>query len=302
MAGTKEFKLAKIAMDGLGDYSRSNGYPAGDVTLTWETHSPDWERGRMFSIDAMDDEEAMNMAFSNLAGEFIRTKVTPELDAVRFARYASLAGTKLAASLANGDAIVAALRAATTTMDDAQVPESERFLFATPGIIGTLEDMDTTKSKEVLKGFNQATKVPQARFKSIISLYDGTTTGETGGGYITYPKHYAESTSGTSGALHVVANSATPTTGEIKLEAVTPVVTGFTPEVGDYVIGVEGKDINFLIVHKPAVIQSIKHIAPKIITPEANQDADAWKYGYRIYGIADAQELKLDGIYVHTKA
>ncbi|GHT80340.1 hypothetical protein FACS1894104_5810 [Actinomycetota bacterium] len=44
MSEDKEFKLAKLTMDGLGDYSRSAGYPVGDVTLTWETHAPDYER------------------------------------------------------------------------------------------------------------------------------------------------------------------------------------------------------------------------------------------------------------------
>lgn len=302
MAGSKEFKLAKISMDGLGDYSRSNGYPAGDVTLTWETHSPDWERGRMFAIDAMDEEESMNMAFSNLAGEFIRDKVTPELDAVRFARYAGLAGTKVAAALANGDAIIAALRAAVTTLENAKVPKSDLYLFSTPGIVGTIEDMDTTKSKEVLKGFSAITSVPTDRFYDAISLYDGTTTGETGGGFIPWPTHYKEVESTVSGALKVVANTATPTTGEIKLEDVTPVVGDYEPAANDYVLAVAAKAINFMIVHKPAVIQGLKHVKPKIITPDDNQNADAWKYGYRAYGIADAMDQKLNGIYLHTVA
>lgn len=63
--------------------------------------------------------------------------------------------------------------------------------------------------------------------------------------------------------------------------------------------GTTGKNINFLIAHKPAVIQFTKHIAPKVITPEANQDADAWKFGYRIVGVNAAYENKVAGIYLH---
>ena len=57
-----------------------------------------------------------------------------------------------------------------------------------------------------------------------------------------------------------------------------------------------------MIIHKPALIQFQKHIAPKIITPEQNQDADAWKFGYRNVGIADVYDNKVAGIYLHHKA
>ena len=39
----------------------------------------------------------------------------------------------------------------------------------------------------------------------------------------------------------------------------------------------------------------------KIVTVK-NQDADAWKFGYRMVGIADAYENKVAGIYLHKKA
>ena len=71
---------------------------------------------------------------------------------------------------------------------------------------------------------------------------------------------------------------------------------------GGYTKASGGKDINFMIVHKSAVIQFPKHIAPKVITPEQNQTADAWKFGYRQVGVADVYENKTAGIYVHHKA
>lgn len=47
---------------------------AGDVTLTNETVSFNYDRGRVFTVDAMDDEETAGIAFGRLAGEFVRTK------------------------------------------------------------------------------------------------------------------------------------------------------------------------------------------------------------------------------------
>ena len=93
-ANANEIIIPKLDMDGLGDYDRNSGYVNGDVTMTNETVQFNYDRGRKFSVDAMDNEETAGLAFGKLAAEFIRTKVVPEQDAFRFATYAKLAGTK----------------------------------------------------------------------------------------------------------------------------------------------------------------------------------------------------------------
>lgn len=251
-ANANEIVIPKLSMSGLADYKRNSGYVNGDVTLNWETVQFNYERGRMFQIDDMDNEETQNVAFGRLAGEFIRTKVVPELDAFRFSTYAAVTGAGAATgTLATGADVIAALRTATSAMDEAEVPMEDRHLFITPTLLGLVEDLDTNKSKEVLSRFATITKVPQTRFYSAIKLNDGTTLGEEAGGYVK-----------ASGAV----------------------------------------DLNFEIIHKPAVLQFTKHAVPKIISPEQNQDADAWKYGYRNYGLCDTYENKAAGIYVHKKA
>lgn len=91
-ANSNELIIPMISMDGLADYSRNSGYVNGDVTLTNETVKCNFDRGRMFNVDTMDNIETAGVAFGRLSGEFIRTKVVPELDAFRFAAYASHAG------------------------------------------------------------------------------------------------------------------------------------------------------------------------------------------------------------------
>ena len=251
-ANANEIVIPKLSMSGLADYKRNSGYVNGDVTLNWETVQFNYERGRMFQVDDMDNEETQNIAFGRLAGEFIRTKVVPELDAFRFAKYAAVTGAGTATgTLATGADVIAALRTATSTMDEAEVPMEDRHLFITPTLLGLVEDLDTSKSKDVLSRFATITKVPQTRFYSAIKLNDGTSSGEEAGGYVK-----------ASGAV----------------------------------------DLNFEIIHKPATLQFTKHAVPKIISPEQNQDADAWKYGYRNYGLCDTYENKAAGIYVHKKA
>lgn len=80
-ANANELIIPMMTMDGLADYSRNSGYVNGDVTLTNETVKCNFDRGRMFNVDRMDNIETAGVAFGRLAGEFIRTKVVPELDA-----------------------------------------------------------------------------------------------------------------------------------------------------------------------------------------------------------------------------
>lgn len=264
-ANANELIIPMLSMQGLGDYSRNGGYVDGDVTLTNETVKCNYDRGRMFQVDTMDNLETAGIAFGRLAGEFVRTKVVPELDAFRFACYAGKTGiskVSTGATLTDGSDVLKAIRAANDKMDEDEVPQEGRYLYITPTLLGMVQDLDTTKSREVLSNFTRLVKVPQTRFYTAVELKSGkvVTTGE--------------------------GNSAT-TTDET---------------AGGYIKAAAAKDINFMIIHKTAVIQFSKHVAPKIITPEANQDADAYKFGYRHVSIADLYQNKLAGVYLHHKA
>ncbi|MEG2208786.1 MAG: hypothetical protein RR065_11820 [Clostridia bacterium] len=262
-ANANELIIPKMSMDGLADYRRNGGYVNGDVTLTNETVTCNFDRGRMFTVDNMDNVESAGVAFGLLAGEFIRTKVVPELDAFRFSTYAGTVGVSEATGvLADGVGVVTALRTATNKMDEDEVPMEARVLFMTPTLFGMLQDLDTTKSREVLTRFESVVLVPQTRFYTLITQKTGTMV-TTGSGVD------ATTTDETAG-------------GFVKAKA--------------------GKDINFMVVHRAAVIQFPKHIAPKVVAPEQNPDADAWKFGYRQVGVVDVYENKLAGIYVHHKA
>jgi hypothetical protein len=180
--GANEVKVYKTSVVGMGTYSRANGYPTGDVTGTWETLTLASSRGRAFSLDRMDDEETLGMAFGTLATEFIRVSVAPEVDAYRFSKYASWSGisSPTAAALSTAAEVIAALRVATSTMDENEVPDG-RALFITPTLLGLVEDQDTTKSKEVLSRFSSIVKVPQTRFYKGITLDAGASS--SAGGY-----------------------------------------------------------------------------------------------------------------------
>ncbi len=241
-ANASEIIIPKMRMDGLGNYSRNSGYIDGAVELTLETVPFDYERGRAFTVDAMDNEETAGVAFGALAGEFIRTKVVPELDAVRFAKYASK-GAQKSEALTTAEQVLDAIRTAKAALDAEEVPETERYLFITPALLDAIEAAETTVSKAVLENFAQVITVPKGRFNTEVTLNDGITEGQEAGGFT-----------------------------------------------------LSGSSINFMVVHKAAVLQITKHAAPKVILPEANQTADAYKYGYRIYALSNVFENKTAGI------
>ena len=84
-----EIKIAKLDMDGLGDFSRNDGYTKGSTSFVWETIKYDKERSQDLRIDRLDNDEALETPFAKLSGEFIRTKVVPETDAARIAKICS---------------------------------------------------------------------------------------------------------------------------------------------------------------------------------------------------------------------
>ena len=169
--GTKTVKILKVTVPPLGAYTRNSGYTAGDVTADWEAFTLTQDRGTEFSVDAMDDEETMNMTFGNASSEFIRLSVTPQVDAYRFATMASTEGIGSAsAALTTGDAVIKALSAAMTAMDEAEVTQEGRVLYITPTYYGMIQDMESYKSKNVLSRFSKIIQVPQSRFYSKVDI------------------------------------------------------------------------------------------------------------------------------------
>lgn len=73
-------------------------------------------------------------------------------------------------------------------------------------------------------------------------------------------------------------------------------------ELGHYKKAATGKEINFMIVHKPAIIKFDKHVVGNVIDPANNPDADSYILKYRKYGIVDVYKNKTAGIYLSHKA
>lgn len=174
VSGYGEVKVAKLDMDGLGDFDRNSGYTKGNTKLTWETIKMEKERSVELRIDRLDESESLDMAFAKIAGEFMRTKVIPETDAARIAKLYGIEGvTTVEESLETGEDVIKALRKAANTLDDDEVSEGQRILFIDTTLYSLVDDLDTTKSKKVLEKFDIIKPMPSRRMYTKIVLNDG---------------------------------------------------------------------------------------------------------------------------------
>lgn len=166
-----KFHIMKVDTDGVGTYSRTDGYPTSGVTLEWEEVSGDIDLGARIIIDHYENEEALAKAFSQASADIVR-KLIDEIDAIRFAKIATIGKTKVEEDLTDGDSVIKSLRTAIDSMDNEDV-YSDKVLLATPEVIGALEDMDSYKSKSVLGNFINVVKVPHKKFVTSVDVQTG---------------------------------------------------------------------------------------------------------------------------------
>ena len=296
-ANANEIVIPKISTEGLADYSRNGGYVSRNTTFTNETVAFNYDRGGKFSVDAMDNEETAGLAFGSLAADFVRTKTVPELDAFRFATYAAEPMISSASgTLASGEAVLAALVSAQNTLDEDEVSPEGRYLFITPTLYNLAQNVDTYKSKAVFDGFAGVSKVPQSRFYTAIDMLDGTSEGETAGGYRKGTDHYEVTKSEPADYANYYTKSGSGYTAVTGGSAPSWAAETYYEKTAS-----AGKDINFMIIEKSAVIQYPKHTVNKVISPEENQFSDSWMFFFRAYGLAAIYENRAAGIYLHHK-
>ena len=192
--GANKCEVYKLSMDGLGDYSRANGYPTGEVNGSWEELTLSKDRAVNLGVDRFDNEESKNLAFGRLAGEFMRTAVVPEVDAYRFATM-STAQTLVKADITVGTTdCVGLIDTAEQQMYEDEVPMEGRILFVSPTMYSGIKEKITrylaneNGVNRNIEMFNQmpVIVVPQNRFNTAITLNDGSETfgfAPTAGGY-----------------------------------------------------------------------------------------------------------------------
>lgn len=148
-------KVMSLLMDGLSDYYRVNGgstgtdyvhyqngsadgYRKGNSQGTWEIFQLSYDRGKQFQVDNMDNEETAGLVIGNLLTEFLRTKVVPEIDAVRFSKMAAKCSAtlgNLVAESISANTIISKFNTAYEWLSDHEVPAEEQVIFVSPAVM-----------------------------------------------------------------------------------------------------------------------------------------------------------------------
>ena len=94
-SGSKTVYLPELTVTGLGNYSRTEGYPKGDTTLVHTPYTLSQERATQLFIDAQDaDESGVPDLVGKMVGEFTRTQAVPEIDAYNISALYKVAESK----------------------------------------------------------------------------------------------------------------------------------------------------------------------------------------------------------------
>ena len=266
--GGKEIKIPKMAVQGLANYDRDNGYTQGSVTLEYETRTMTQDRGRQFQLDAMDVDETNFIATaSTVMGEFQRTQVVPEIDAYRLSKIATDVITanksgmieygytpaeatvlrkikegiqKIRDAGYNGDLVIHATGAVVLELTMFLASKLQTETISVGGIDITVPAIDKAAIIET----------PQNRMYTAITMYDGTTSGQKEGGYVK---------------------------------------------------GASALDVNFMILPRVAPIAVSKQDKMRIFDPETYQKANAWSMDYRRYHDLWLKDNSLPLIYLNIK-
>lgn len=261
--------IPEISMQGLAKYDRDEGFNRGSVTLKFTPYKMTQDRGRTFSLDAMDVNETNFVATAGtVMGEFQRTQVIPEIDAYRYSKIAALATAKnrtTAAFTPTAANILEKLEADITEIQDV-IGEDEGLVIVMSTKLRTILNnadkfnkyLDVTQFRAgaidtKVKSFNEIPilGVPSDRMKTAYVFADGKTANQQAGGF--------------------KADTA-------------------------------AKGINWIIMPQRAPIAVSKTDKVRVFDPDTNQSGDAWKIDYRKYHDLWIPEQRFASIRVNTGA
>ena len=260
--GAKTVNIPVMGMSGLGNYDRDTGFARGGVSVSHTPFTLEMDRGTSLQIDAQDvDESGISSFAAEVAAEFVRTKVIPEVDAYVLSKLAGVANEKnhtVTGTPATG--AYKMLTDAIAKVQDAIGYDEELVAFVDGTFNAALMNTTEINRQLVTTDFKKGelnTKVKALNNVPILPV--------------------ESSRMKTSYTFH---------TGEDGNFGFAPAGTA--------------KSIGLLVLPKRACSLVKKTEETRIFTPKQNQSADAWKIDYRTYYDAFVKDSLKDGIYVYT--
>ncbi|MBQ3202784.1 MAG: hypothetical protein IJB36_03985 [Clostridia bacterium] len=246
--GAKTVLIPEVDMQALGDYDRDEGFVGGAVTVTNQPYTLSMDRGRYFQIDKEDaDETGIPSLLGKISGEFVRTKVIPEMDAYVMSKLAGVANT------------------ANKTVSGAPATEALKMLknaiFAVQDEVGYDEELVAFVDGAFWAALQSTTDI--TRYLSVGDFKRGEINTKV---------------TKLDGVSIIPVASGRMKTGYVFNDGVTDGQKegGFVPAEG-------AKSIGLLVLPKKAAHLIKKTEEVRTFDPNTNQKATAWKMDYRVY-------------------
>lgn len=245
--GAKTVLIPEVDMAALADYDRDTGFTKGPVTVSNTPFTLQMDRGRSFQIDAQDsDESGISNLIGQVAGEFVRTKVVPEMDAYVLSKLAGLAVTAGQTVGSSSPDEIENLQEALLKVQEANGFGEDMVAFVDTKFYADLlnsghitrylsvGDFKKGDMNTKVQTFNGVPIIPVAsdRMKTAYTFNDGTTGGQ---------------------------------------------------EEGGFVPAAEAKNIRLLVLPRNGASLVKKTEKTRTFSPDQNLTADAYKVDYRIY-------------------
>lgn len=153
-------EVPHIETTALGNYDRATGYPVGESSVKIDQLQLEYDRGRSFNVDAVDDMDTMYIRSSGVMKSFINEYVTPEIDGVRFMKYAKGALQKANGELTK-DTVKGAINAAYDSLFQSNAANDKLYLFVNAKVKGLLEE-----------SLNRVTLNGDGNISQVINMYN----------------------------------------------------------------------------------------------------------------------------------
>ena len=260
--GAKTVTIPVMGMSGLGDYDRDTGFARGGVSVSHKPFTLTQDRGVSFQIDAQDaDESGIPGLAGQVMGEFVRTKVVPEVDAYVLSKLAGVATEKsqtITGTIASN--IYKMINEAKIKAQNAIGYDEELVCFVDSTALAALQNSAEISRHLVMNDFKKGEisvkvasldgvpilPVQDSRMKTAYTFHDGTAD-----------------------------------------------EFGFEPLN-------TAKSIGFMLLPKRAASLVKKTEQVRTFAPGENLNADAYKMDYRLYYDVVVKDSMVEGIYVHT--
>lgn len=256
--GAKTVIIPDIDFVGLADYDRDNGFSKGKMTVAHTSYKLTQDRARSLQIDRedMDETGVANLA-GQIMGEYIRTKVVPEMDAYVLSQLAGIAASAegktnntIGLNLAN---VYEQFVTLVNMVQGKAGFDTELVSFVNPAVYVAFMNSAEIQRHITVSDFKQGEinlKVKKINDVVIIPVADDRMKTE-----------YEDDTDN----------------GGIKPTA-------------------DAKNIGILVLPKKAASLVKKSEKIRVFEPDTNQDADAYKFDYRVYYDVFVKKSNIDHI------